>query len=211
MKMHLLFVLAATLCCGTVSAYKESRYEVGTRGGNKLPYAISVPDDYATSKKKYALVIGLHGGGARGTNLGNVHVGYGADLEKVIMMAPRSAGGWCAEGDPANLISIVEYEKTQLRIDEDKVFVTGYSAGGQGTYGMINRYPNYFAAAGPVAAYGSWVDVQSLSHLPIWCNQGERDGSRVHQITIDRLRCPSVLSPRCTYDVNSSIGRLEFR
>jgi len=69
MKTHLLLVLAAALCCGPASANEVMDCLIGTRGGNKVPYKLSLPDDYASNARDYPSLIYLHGIGGRGTDL----------------------------------------------------------------------------------------------------------------------------------------------
>lgn len=86
---------------------------------------------------------------------------------------------------------IVEYETTQLRVDEDRVYVTGYSMGGFGTYNLVHTHPNLCAAAASVFGTGTHIKASALKHVPFWGFHGARD-NRVqlsgHQETVDKLR-----------------------
>jgi predicted peptidase len=63
-------------------------------------------------------------------------------------------------------------------IDANRLYVTGLSLGGYGTWEAIERWPNYFAAAAPIAGAGDPTRAGVLTHLPIWAFQGAKD-SRV--------------------------------
>lgn len=122
MKTHLLLVLAATLCCDPAWANEVTDYLIGTRGGSKLPYRLSLPDDYNKNTKDYPFLIYLHGISGRGSNL---KIGAGPSgkhwTEKFIILAPQCPAGqtWWQAPPMDNMKKIVEYEKTQLRVDDD--------------------------------------------------------------------------------------------
>ncbi|MCK4292610.1 MAG: dienelactone hydrolase family protein [Planctomycetes bacterium] len=194
MKTHLLFVLAATLCCDLAWANEVTDYLIGARGGNKLPYRLSIPDDYSKNTKDYPLLIYLHGISSRGSNL---KIGAGPSgkhwTEKFIIVAPQCPAGqtWWQAPPMDNMRKIVEYEKTQLRVDDDRVCVTGYSMGGFGTYNLVHTYPKLRAAAASIFGTGTWIKASALKHIPFWGFHGARD-NRVqlsgHQKTVDKLR-----------------------
>ena len=62
-------------------------------------------------------------------------------------------------------------------IDANRLYVTGLSIGGYGTWDAIERWPGYFAAAAPVAGAGDPSKAASLRSLPIWAFQGSADAS----------------------------------
>jgi predicted peptidase len=64
--------------------------------------------------------------------------------------------------------------KTQ-RIDSNRIYITGLSMGGYGTYDAIERYPNLFAAAVPVCGGGDTSRAASIAHIPIWIYHGAED------------------------------------
>jgi len=193
-KKYVLSVLAATLCSGPVLANVVTNVPIGKRGANKLPYRLSLPDDYAANKVTYPLLIYLHGLRARGTNL-KIAAGPGGGYwnEKFILIAPQCPTKWYWWDDPPihAVKKIVDREKKRLRIDGDRVYVTGYSLGGYGTYNMVRLYPKLCAAAAPVFGAGHHIKGPELKHIPFWGFHGARD-PRVklssHQATVDTLR-----------------------
>lgn len=64
-----------------------------------------------------------------------------------------------------------------LPIDRDRVYVTGVSMGGYGTWDLISRYPDWFAAAMPVCGGGDLSKAASLKNLPILIHHGAEDGN----------------------------------
>lgn len=174
MKKYLLSVLAATLCSGPVLANVMTDVLVGTRGGNQLPYKLSLPDDYKNSRHDYPALVYLHGAAENGTDLKAVRIPGGKDgtheqwYERFIFIAPQCPPGknWSKQ-TCAYVKAIIDYETAQQRIDRDRVCITGMSMGGYGTYGMVGYYP-YFAAANPIVGAGTWINASAIKHVPFW-------------------------------------------
>jgi len=161
-----------------------------------LPYRIYVPED--TGEKQYPLVLCLHGSGNRGDDnlaqLGRssaVHTLLAPDhLVKYpcIVLAPqcpegqrwiRGIGQYDLPGNTEALMGLLEQIKANYPVDPARIYITGLSMGGFGTWGMLKTYPDYFAAAVPIC--GGWnleEDVENapkLKDIPIWAFHGALD------------------------------------
>src|SRR5436853_6329184 len=64
-----------------------------------------------------------------------------------------------------------------LPVDSNRIYITGLSMGGFGTFDAIERYPQLFAAAVPVCGGGDAARAASIAHLPIWIFHGAEDPS----------------------------------
>jgi predicted peptidase len=60
-------------------------------------------------------------------------------------------------------------------IDANRLYITGLSNGGLGTWDAIERWPTYFAAAAPIAGAGDPSKAAVLKNLPIWAFHGSAD------------------------------------
>ena len=81
--------------------------------------------------------------------------------------------GWHeSEGD---LLTIVDATLAECHADPDRVYLTGLSYGGFGTWYMASRYPDRWAAAAPICGAGDLSEVQRIGDLPVWLFQGGRD------------------------------------
>ncbi len=60
-------------------------------------------------------------------------------------------------------------------IDQQRIYITGYSMGGFGSWSMIARYPELFAAAVPICGGGKPETVSRFSQMPLWIAHGEAD------------------------------------
>lgn len=68
-------------------------------------------------------------------------------------------------------------QKKYAGIDADRLYITGLSNGGLGTWDAITRWPDYFAAAAPIAGSGDPTKAAVLKDLPIWAFHGSTDST----------------------------------
>lgn len=69
---------------------------------------------------------------------------------------------------------------TKYRVDTNRVYLTGVSLGGEGTWYLATTYPTWFAAIAPISGFTSRTAViderrKRLARLPIWAFHGELD------------------------------------
>ena len=153
---------------------------------NRFDYLLYLPTDYASDKAKlWPLVLFLHGAGERGSDLQKVAV-HGLPKKvragekfPFILVSPQ-----CPEGqvwDESALIGLLDRIQLQYRVDPKRVYVTGLSMGGYGTWGLAQRYPQRFAAVAPICGGGDRIrallpsQVQALKTLGVWAFHGAKD------------------------------------
>lgn len=151
--------------------------QVTKRVGAK--FLLYLPQEFKKDGKKWPLIVFLHGSGERGDDLEKVKVhGPPKMLETrkdfpfivVSPQAPRNSI-W----DSAMLDALLDELLAQLPVDRDRIYLTGLSLGGYGTWGTAIDFPNRFAAIAPVCGAGDVADACRLKHLPIWAFHGEKD------------------------------------
>jgi poly(3-hydroxybutyrate) depolymerase len=74
------------------------------------------------------------------------------------------------------VIGLLDALQKEFSIDADRLYVTGLSMGGFGTWDLISRFPNKFAAAVPICGGADNSQAPKLTHLPIWAFHGSSDG-----------------------------------
>ena len=79
---------------------------------------------------------------------------------------------------------LVEHLIATLPIDPSRVYVSGLSMGGYGTWEMAARDPEFWAAAAPICGGGSPAWGERLAGLPLWAFHGDADGA----VPVDRSR-----------------------
>jgi predicted peptidase len=180
----------------------RGRYEAreyADTDGAKLLYRLLKPQDY-DPQVKYPLVLFLHGAGERGDdNTRQLVHGMNEFASDEIMakypcfviapQCPREQKwvevDWSATGHgmPAaaaaplrlTMEAIAALEK-EFSIDPARIYVTGLSMGGYGTWDAIARYPERFAAAAPICGGGDPAQAPKFAQLPVWAFHGSKDG-----------------------------------
>lgn len=162
-----------------------------------------LPGGYETNSNEYPVLIFLHGGGEKGDGSNTASV-----LNKVLSNGPPKlikAGTWDPKypmivispqyhplagdknannwggGNPERLKKFIEYVMAAYRVNESRIYLTGLSYGGNGTYdyltGSVDDTQSYIAAAAPIAGYGAPAGFAKSKNTPIWSLIGENDGS----------------------------------
>lgn len=153
----------------------------------ELPYLEFLPAAYdAHPERRWPLVLFLHGAGERGTDLDRVAT-HGpakraADGEEFpfVLIAPQcpEARWWHLMLE--DLHALLEDAVERYRTDPARVYCTGMSMGGFGTWHLATEYPQAFAAIAPVCGGGDHrlgfpKRVRSISHVPVWAFHGAED------------------------------------
>ena len=145
-----------------------------------LNYLLWLPADYKKEKNKsFPLLIFLHGSGERGDTLDLVkRHGPPSFIESrpdfpFITVSPQCPKDtrWNAE----DLQVMLEQVRCKYRIDTSRIYLTGLSMGGFGTWNWACKYPEQFAAIAPVCGGGDIQYARELKNTPVWAFHGEAD------------------------------------
>jgi len=170
--------------------------------GKAYHYQVYVPADYAT-KPSWPAILFLHGAGERGTDgLLQTNVGLAPAIRQnpsrypAIVVFPQVPPDSQWVGTPADVaVAALQQTLREFHVDQSRVYLTGLSMGGHGTWYIAYRHPELFAAIVPICG---WVRdfamfrgsvpvvpgdsasvmpslVQKLGKLPIWIFHGEVD------------------------------------
>ena len=173
-------VLAAAWCvsAGENSGQQAKSFSKTISRKVKLNYLLFTPQGYAKSKSRWPLILFLHGAGETGSNLNLVKkhgppkiVATKKDFPFVVVSPQSPKFGW----DVDALDALLEHVLATYKVDPDRVYLTGLSMGGYGTWEFAARYPHRFAAIVPICGGGSPVFARRLRRLPIWVFHGEKD------------------------------------
>jgi predicted peptidase len=142
-------------------------------------YLVSLPEGYGTVDQKWPLVLFLHGAGERGSDLELVKkhgppklIAAGTSFP-FIMVAPQCPENqWWSEDVLAALLDRIE---ETYSVDKFRVYVTGLSMGGYGTWRLATLNPDRFAAIAPVCGGGDVSTVCSIKNTPVWAFHGAKD------------------------------------
>lgn len=159
-----------------------------------MPYRIYVPKSY-NGTKAYPLIVALHGlGGTEDSMFDN----YGgrvpalAEERGYIVVSPLGyrvdgfyGSGIVAGGDPAarrrselsdqDVMQVLRRTREQYKIDDSRIYLMGHSMGAIGTWAIAAKYPEVWAALGPIAGMGSPATVERMRHIPQFVVHGDAD------------------------------------
>ncbi|MCA9262076.1 MAG: prolyl oligopeptidase family serine peptidase, partial [Planctomycetales bacterium] len=159
--------------------HAEESHEFSTEVVQKLTlkYLVIKPNDF-DPQKKYPLILFLHGAGERGDDLQRVKI-HGpykkvAELNlPVIIVAPQCpAGQWW---NPDAVAALTRHCLETLPVDPQRVYLTGLSMGGFGTWATSVRTPELYAAIAPICGGGEPDQAAKLKGMPIWAFHGLKD------------------------------------
>ncbi|MCE5268504.1 MAG: prolyl oligopeptidase family serine peptidase [Planctomycetaceae bacterium] len=166
--------------------------------GRSIPYRLMRPAKVEPGKK-YPLVLFLHGAGERGVdNARQLTHGVGgfatAEMRRehpCFVVAPQCPTDrrwvevdWALPAhkmpkeisEPLGLaLELLDKLLVELPVDRDRVYVTGLSMGGFGTWDVLSRRPEQFAAGVPVCGGGDVGQAEKLKRIPIWAFHGDQD------------------------------------
>lgn len=160
-------------------------------GDKEYPYWLYVPKN---AKKNAPLILFLHGSGEReGGSKGPQQVGLGPAIANqkdfpfyVVIPQFSKQGSWKADGaDALRTMKLLDAVVKEYDIDTKRLYLTGLSMGGNGTWEQACAYPDKWAAIAPVCGYfqkmGNFYSgldgekIQAIKNLPCWCFHGDKD------------------------------------
>jgi predicted peptidase len=191
------FILNNGYAQSTTSRFSYEKY---IQNGDTLLYRQLFPD-YDTLRK-YPLVIFLHGSGERG-NDNEAQLKWGVEnfatdemmkLHPAIVIAPQCPQNksWASFSRNANasiplnatpskpmelLMGLIHQMMKNRLVDTTRIYITGLSMGGFGTFDAIERDPGLFAAAVPVCGGGDVSKAATIASIPIWIFHGAEDAA----------------------------------
>jgi len=149
-------------------------------------YISYTPKEYNDDKlKKWPLIIYLHGGSSRGTDTIKLYCcGIPDQIWRkrefpFIIIAPQCPTNqrWSTDNWFENFYEEIT---TKYRIDTNRVYLTGVSLGGSGSWYLAMKYPEIFAAIAPISGFTRHLDfiqanTEKLIDMPIWAFHGKED------------------------------------
>jgi predicted peptidase len=148
----------------------------------ELRYFLFLPQGHGSAEKKdqkWPLMLFLHGAGERGDNLDLVKK-HGppkiVDEKKdfpFITVSPQCPSG--KSWNPQQMAKLVDHVANTYSADPKRLYVTGLSMGGFGTWNLLAEYPGKFAAAIPICGGGNPETAEKMKGTPIWVFHGAKD------------------------------------
>ncbi|MBI5724658.1 MAG: dienelactone hydrolase family protein [Planctomycetes bacterium] len=155
----------------------------------RMAYAVWLPKAYQEPKEKFPMVVFLLGAGEVGNNHDGIYVhGPPAELlrnpklaekSNYIVLSPQCPAGkrWESEGLAQAVLDLIEYVCKTWRVDRDRIYLTGLSMGGKGTWLIAEKSNGLFAAIAPISAdeYDPGKIADTLKGTTVWIIIGGND------------------------------------
>jgi len=164
----------------------------------RLGYLLFLPQNYGQQPdEKWPLILYLHGMGEWGDDLELVKIhGIPKIVEQrpdfpFVALSPQCPAGTMWAVHYQTLKALLDQVVTGYAVDEKRIYLTGNSMGGYGTWGMATAHPDLFAAIAPICRGGYPEFALALKDLPVWAFHGAEDAAvplEVSQRMVDALR-----------------------
>ena len=147
----------------------------------KADYLLFLPEGYGQDPaKKWPVILFLHGAGERGADLNKVKahgppkiVEQRKDFPFIVISPQCPEGKWW---EPDVLVGLLDDVLAKHpAADRERVYLTGLSMGGFGTWQTAIEYPDRFAAIAPICGGGSRYRARGIKHIPTWVFHGDKD------------------------------------
>ncbi|MDA3959595.1 MAG: hypothetical protein PF961_02310 [Planctomycetota bacterium] len=174
---------ALIIVCLCAPVFAAAVHQARPKGTTSAPYGYVeyLPPGYATDGPNiHPVVIFLHGAGEKGAGTDatalwddvTVHGPSSMILsgstrfadENAIVLSPQTSTGW----DDGFIDDLVDYALATYRIDPNRVYLTGLSMGGGGTYGYLSAHGNRIAACIPICGAGGVSKSSAHLSTPTW-------------------------------------------
>jgi predicted peptidase len=144
----------------------------------QLQYLLYLPEAY-DQRDDWPLLLFLHGAGERGDDLELVKkhgppklIAAGEHFPMLVVSPQCPADQWW---EPWSLAGLLDELVEKHKVDADRIYVTGLSMGGFGTWALAAHQPRRLAAIAPICGGGEPFMTRLYPHLPTWVFHGDQD------------------------------------
>lgn len=147
-------------------------------------YVVYLPELYHdVPERVWPLIVFLHGKGERGNTIQTVKnikcLKSMCSMKEFpfVVVAPQCPKRtyWDRTGQAQRIGDIIKLITGIYHIDTQRLYLTGYSMGGYGSYFIASHFPEMFAAIAPLCGSADATTIANLMHMPIWIFHGGKD------------------------------------
>ena len=183
-QLVLIPAIALSLCLASsalaADAGKQKALKLDVKVPVKLDYLLYLPVDYE-SKDAWPLMLFLHGAGERGDDLQLVKkhgppklIEEGKSFPFIVVSPQCPLTSWWTS-QPLELTALLDEVVAKHKVDRERVYLTGLSMGGFGTWMLAAYTPERFAAIVPICGGGETLAARRLTNVPAWVFHGAKD------------------------------------
>jgi len=182
--------------------------------GHDARYVLFVPHGYS-GDSPYPLILFLHGLGESGTDgRKQVTVGLGPAVRRheqdfpffVIFPQSQKRSWQAGSRDATRALDILAEIEKKYRIDPKRLYLTGLSMGGFGTWSLAEKHPDRWAAIAPVCGGGNPRQAGRIKDIPCWCFHGDADPAVNVKRSRDMITALKAAGGRPTYFEYPGVG-----
>ena len=147
----------------------------------RCKYLLFLPEGYGQKHEPWPLILFLHGAGERGDDLKLVKkhgppkiVENKMDFPFIVVSPQCPAASWWTD-EIEVLTSLLDDVITRYQVDATRIYLTGLSMGGYGTWALAAAQPERFAAIAPICGGGKRFMADRLKNVPVWAFHGAKD------------------------------------
>ncbi|MGL1886389.1 MAG: dienelactone hydrolase family protein [Reichenbachiella sp.] len=185
---------------------------------SELGHYLYLPSGYEDTNSEYPLLVFLHGSGEKGNSQEDpskldlvLRNGPPKLIEKdvwnptfpMIVASPQSQGWW----NPSEIHSFMEHLVDNYQINPARIYLTGLSMGGYGTFSYIGNYgdSSFIAAAIPICGGGNRNKATSFRNIPLWAFHGDADNTVNVNNSIDMVEAINAIDSGLVYQAKLTI------
>jgi len=182
----LLTLFVITIFIVPVMAHQK---EKKTKICGEISYLISTPEEYSETGKSSPLLLFLHGAGERGNDIemvkkwGPPKIIENGEAMPFIVVSPQ-----CPKGEFWNsflLKQLLDEVIESYNVDKSRIYLTGLSMGGYGSFDLAMAYPDVFAAVAPVCGGGNTSMAFRMKNIPVWIFHGKLDKAVPYERSVE--------------------------
>lgn len=170
----------------------------------EVNYILQLPEN---KKEQMPLMVFLHGSGERGTDVTLVKKNGPFNYqhliqERVAILAPQ-----CPENtwwNTSEIYELIQSICTKYPIDTSRIYLTGLSMGGWGTWKLATDHPELFAAVAPVCGVTDFTiedNIERLSTTPVHIYHGALDDVVLPQMSLEMYQRLKKVNPNCSLTI----------
>jgi hypothetical protein len=206
----LIHFLAVTICFGQQEAYVSP---AGTK------FFLYTPPGYLSSTNTFPLLLSLHSKGEVGDDLSELTSNnpeqmpcrliylnkWPQDLPFIVLTPQlRPEAGipdavWGPQWPAEYIDEVVRYVTANFRVDTQRIYVTGISKGGIGTWMYASAFPEKVAAMIPISGRSDLTWACAVKNIPTWVFHGDGDQTVIPKYSIDMVNAIKACQPPGTY------------
>jgi predicted peptidase len=187
--------------------------------GHESPYVVFVPHAYDGSRP-VPVVLFLHGAGeTKGGKMMPVEQGIGNHIKgrrektfpAIVVIPQAETRGWQADGpNGKRAIAMLDEVMKEYKTDPARVYLTGLSMGGYGTWHAAFTYPDRWAAIVPICGGGDPKGAEKIKDIPCWVWHGDQDKAVPVQRSRDMVEALKAAGGKPRYTELAWVGHLSW-